>query len=147
MTADDLIERHARTGPICAAECRRALFSVAPRYQLAVSRVPRVVAGSGPILSIVSPCFGQTEVECARTSSTYRKFASRLDAGDTAYGAPMDTALDPKPTDSRHVLSARADKELAHAYEQITRADEQIAHAEQQLSKLERDAVAGNRSW
>ena len=58
----------------------------------------------------------------------------------------MDTALDPKPTDSRHVLAARADKELAHAYEQITRADEQIAHAEQQLSKLERDADPGNRS-
>jgi uncharacterized iron-regulated membrane protein len=59
----------------------------------------------------------------------------------------MDTALDPKQSDSRHVLAARADKELAHAYEQITRADEQIAHAEQQLSKLERDAGAGKRSW
>src|ERR1700736_5614624 len=30
MTADDLIERHARTGPICAAECRRALFFLRP---------------------------------------------------------------------------------------------------------------------
>ena len=58
----------------------------------------------------------------------------------------MDTALDPKQSDSRHALAARADKEFAHAYEQITRADEQIAHAEQQLSKLERDAAAGNRS-
>jgi hypothetical protein len=57
----------------------------------------------------------------------------------------MDTALHPKQADSRHVLVARADKELAHAYEQITRADEQIAHAEKQLSKLERDAVPGNR--
>jgi hypothetical protein len=57
----------------------------------------------------------------------------------------MDTALDSKQTDSRHVLAARADKELAHAYEQITRADEQIARAEQQLSKLEREAVPGKR--
>ena len=48
----------------------------------------------------------------------------------------MDTALDSKQTDSRHVLAARADKE---------RADEQIAHAEQQLSKLEREAVPGKR--
>jgi hypothetical protein len=58
----------------------------------------------------------------------------------------MDTALDSKQTDSRHVLAARADQELAHAYEQITRADEQIAQAEQQLSKLERDAVSRRRS-
>jgi hypothetical protein len=58
----------------------------------------------------------------------------------------MDTALNPKEGDSRQVLVERADKELAHAYEQITRADEQIAHAEKQLSKLERDAAAGNRS-
>jgi transposase len=57
----------------------------------------------------------------------------------------MDTALDSKQTDSRHALAARADKELAHAYEQIARADEQIAHAEQQLSKLEREAVPGKR--
>jgi hypothetical protein len=58
----------------------------------------------------------------------------------------MDTALNPKQTDPRHVLVACADEELAHAYEQITRADEQIASAEKQLSKLERDAVTGNRS-
>ena len=58
----------------------------------------------------------------------------------------MDTALDPKESDSRHVLAARADKELAHAYEQITRADEQISQAQKQLSKLERDAAASDRS-
>jgi hypothetical protein len=58
----------------------------------------------------------------------------------------MDTVLDSKQTDSRHDLAARADKELAHAYEQITRADEQIAQAEQHLSKLERDAVSRRRS-
>jgi hypothetical protein len=57
----------------------------------------------------------------------------------------MDTALDSKPTDSRQVLAARADEELAHAYEQITRADEQLAHAEQQLSRLEREAVPGKQ--
>jgi hypothetical protein len=59
----------------------------------------------------------------------------------------MDTTLDPKQMDSRHVLVTRADEELAHAYEQITRADEQIARAEEQLSKLEHDAARhpGNR--
>jgi hypothetical protein len=62
----------------------------------------------------------------------------------------MDTALNPKQADPRHVLVARADEELTHAYEQITRADEQIARAEKQLSKLEHDAaraaVPGKRS-
>jgi hypothetical protein len=53
----------------------------------------------------------------------------------------MDTALNPKQTDPRHVLVARADEELTQAYEQITRADEQIARAEKQLSKLEHDAA------
>jgi hypothetical protein len=58
----------------------------------------------------------------------------------------MDTALNPKQTDPRHVLVARADEELVHAYEQITRADEELARAEKQLSKLEHDAVLANRS-
>jgi hypothetical protein len=53
----------------------------------------------------------------------------------------MDTTLNPNQTDPRHVLVARADEELAHAYEQITRAGEEIARAEEQLSKLERDAA------
>jgi hypothetical protein len=74
-----------------------------------------------------------------------RKFAGRPHAGDTGYGALMDAALNPKQTDSRDVLVARADEEFAHAYEQITRADEQIARAEEQLSKLELDAVPGPR--
>jgi hypothetical protein len=65
---------------------------------------------------------------------------------DTALDSkPTDSRLDSKPTDSRQVLAARADEELAHAYEQITRADEQLAHAEQQLSRLEREAVPGKR--
>jgi hypothetical protein len=53
----------------------------------------------------------------------------------------MDTALNPKQSDLRHVLVTRADEELAHAYEKITRVDEQIARAEEQLSKLEHDAA------
>ena len=52
-----------------------------------------------------------------------------------------DTTLNPKQTDPRHVLVARADEELAHAHEQITRAGEEIARAEEQLSKLEHDAA------
>src|SRR6187401_3369782 len=55
----------------------------------------------------------------------------------------MDTTLEPKQADPRHVLSARADEELAHAYSQITRAGEEIARAEEQLAKLER---AGRRA-
>ena len=35
----------------------------------------------------------------------------------------MDTTLNTKQTDPRHVLVSRADEEIAHAYEQITRAD------------------------
>jgi hypothetical protein len=61
----------------------------------------------------------------------------------------MDTTLNPKQTDPRHVLVARADEELAHVYEQITCAGEQIARAEEQLSKLEhgaRPAVLRKRS-
>jgi hypothetical protein len=64
------------------------------------------------------------------------------------YGLLMDTKLNSKQTDSRHVLIARADEELAHAHEQITSADEQIARAEKQLSKLEfaaRRAVSDKR--
>src|SRR6266853_6336068 len=56
----------------------------------------------------------------------------------------MDTALNPKQTDPRDVLLARADEELAHAHEQIARANEEIARAEKQLSKLEH--VPGNRT-
>src|SRR3981081_1589110 len=57
----------------------------------------------------------------------------------------MDTTLNPKQTDPRHVLLARADEELAHAHEQVARANEESARAEKQLSKLEHDAVPGNR--
>jgi hypothetical protein len=59
----------------------------------------------------------------------------------------MDTTLNPKQTDPRHVLVERADEELAHAHEQITRAGEEIARAEEQLSKLEHKAARhpGNR--
>jgi hypothetical protein len=53
----------------------------------------------------------------------------------------MDTTLNPEQADSRHVLVARADKELGQVYEQIARADEQIARAEEQLFKLERNAA------
>jgi hypothetical protein len=53
----------------------------------------------------------------------------------------MDTAPNPDQTDARQVLSARADEELAHAYEQIARVGEEMARAEKQLSKLERDAA------
>ena len=41
----------------------------------------------------------------------------------TGYGALLDTTLNPKPTDPRHILVARAEEEFAHVYGQITRAD------------------------
>ncbi len=63
----------------------------------------------------------------------------------------MDTALNPKQSDPRHALVARADEGLAHAYEQITRAGEEIARAEEQLSRLEhngaRRTVQRKRPW
>src|SRR6266403_2713984 len=52
-----------------------------------------------------------------------------------------DTTLNPQQNDSRHVLVASADEELAHAHEQITRAGEEIERAEEKLSKLEHDAA------
>jgi hypothetical protein len=55
----------------------------------------------------------------------------------------MDTTLNPKQTDPRHVLIARADEQLAHAYEQITSADEQIARAV--LSRASGRRLAGRR--
>ena len=53
----------------------------------------------------------------------------------------MESTLNPNQTDPRDVLFARADEELAHAYEQIKRADEELARADDQFSKLERDAA------
>src|SRR6266404_562853 len=53
----------------------------------------------------------------------------------------MHSTMDPKQTDPLNVLVARADEELAHAYERITRAAEEAVRAEEQLSKLERDAA------
>ncbi len=53
----------------------------------------------------------------------------------------MESTLNPNQTDPRDVLFARADEELAHAYEQIKRANEELARADEQFSKLERDAA------
>jgi hypothetical protein len=53
----------------------------------------------------------------------------------------MDTTANPKQTDSRHVMVARADEELAHAHEQITRAHEEIGRTEEQLSELQHDVA------
>ena len=53
----------------------------------------------------------------------------------------MHSTMDPKQIDPFNVLVARADEELAHAYERVTRAAEEAVRAEEQLSKLERDAA------
>ena len=57
------------------------------------------------------------------------------------YGLMMDTTANPKQTDSRHVMVARADEELAHAHEQITRAHEEIGRTEAQPSELQHDVA------
>ena len=54
----------------------------------------------------------------------------------------MDTTLNPKPTDPRHILVARADEEFARVYEQITRADEQLLKLGHDAA---RPAVPGKR--
>src|SRR6478609_5527964 len=58
--------------------------------------------------------------------------------------AATDTTLNPKQSDPRHVVVARADEALAHVFEQITRVDEEIARAQEQLSK--RDDAARHPS-
>src|SRR6476646_3097102 len=55
--------------------------------------------------------------------------------------AATDTTLNPKQSDPRHVVVARADEALAHVFEQITRVDEEIARAQEQLSKRGQDAT------
>ena len=42
---------------------------------------------------------------------------------------------------TKDVLIARADEQLARVYDQIARADEQIARVSEQFSKIERDAA------
>src|SRR5258708_6049308 len=53
----------------------------------------------------------------------------------------MHSTPNPKQTDPPGVLVARADEELARAYEQITRADEELARVDKQLSNLAHDAA------
>jgi len=68
----------------------------------------------------------------------------------------MDSSATISPTDPRDgnpalsmqdkELVARADKRLAHAYEQIARADEQLARLNKQMSQRENDGARKNRS-
>ena len=54
---------------------------------------------------------------------------------------PMNSTPTPKAIEPHNALFARADEQLAHAYEQITRADEELARLSDQLAKMERDAA------
>jgi hypothetical protein len=54
---------------------------------------------------------------------------------------PMNSTPTPKANEPGNALFARADEQLAHAYEQITRADEDLARLSDQLAKMERDAA------
>jgi hypothetical protein len=58
----------------------------------------------------------------------------------------MNSMPDPTLTDPPTVLTARADEQLAHAYEQIKSADEQLARVNAQFFKLEHDAERRRRS-
>jgi hypothetical protein len=53
----------------------------------------------------------------------------------------MNSTPTPKAIEPDNALFARADEQLAHAYEQITRADEDLARLSDQLAKMERDAA------
>ena len=51
----------------------------------------------------------------------------------------MNSTPTPKAIEPHDALIARADEQLAHAYEQIARADEQLGRVTEQLAKMERD--------
>jgi cell division protein FtsN len=53
----------------------------------------------------------------------------------------MNSTTNYEVTEPDHVLIARADERLAHAYEQIASADEHLARVNEQILKLEQDAV------
>jgi len=53
----------------------------------------------------------------------------------------MNSTPTPKANEPGNALFARADEQLAHAYQQITRADEDLARLSDQLAKMERDAA------
>jgi hypothetical protein len=55
--------------------------------------------------------------------------------------APMNSTPPPKAIEPHNALIARADEQLAHAYDQIARADGDLARLSEQLAKIERDAV------
>jgi hypothetical protein len=57
----------------------------------------------------------------------------------------MHPTTDAEQTNPHHVLSSRADEELARVYEQIKGADEQLARMQQQLSRVGRDAARYRR--
>ena len=53
----------------------------------------------------------------------------------------MNSTPTPKAIEPHNALIARADEQLAHAYEQIAGADEELARLSEQLAKIERDAA------
>ena len=53
----------------------------------------------------------------------------------------MNSTPTPEPIEPHDALIARADEQLAHAYEQIARADGDLARLSEQLAKIERDAA------
>jgi hypothetical protein len=53
----------------------------------------------------------------------------------------MNSTPTPKAIEPHNALIARADEQLAHAYEQIARADGDLARLSEQLAKIERDAA------
>src|SRR6476646_1899993 len=53
----------------------------------------------------------------------------------------MNSTPTPKATEPHDAPIARADEQLAHAYEQIARADEELAGLSEKVAKMERDAT------
>jgi hypothetical protein len=53
----------------------------------------------------------------------------------------MNSTPTPKAIEPDNAAIARADEQLAHAYEQIARADEELTRLSEQVAKMEHDAV------
>jgi hypothetical protein len=51
----------------------------------------------------------------------------------------MNSTPTPKPVEPHNAVFARADEQLAHAYQEITRADEELARLSERLAKMEGD--------
>src|SRR5664279_4586819 len=95
-----------------------------------VSRVPGSGAPTGPNLSTVPPCFGQTAMKVGGRTSRARESSGRLRRYWTEQGAPMHSTLTAKPSDDPHdvvvvapdaIRVAPSDDEISDLLQQAAR--------------------------